>query len=266
MRKKLAQRTLILIIVSSLLFFLHLFGWLRPLENLVGRGLAPIEGWLYRRGQNVNDFYENWRAAGALREKNVALEQELNRRLIDGNHLRALEEENKFLRDRLNFPPGPKMKAVVSRVIGRPLDHDASEIIIDRGREAGVAVGAPAVIEGNFIIGKVQSVADESAVIRLVNDYNSELAAAVANNAQTIGIVSGDYGLGVKLNLIPQTEAVNQGDLIVTSGRESGIPRGLVIGTVEAVNTVPEEIFKSAVVKLPHNFDQVFLVEILISE
>jgi rod shape-determining protein MreC len=50
------------------------------------------------------------------------------------------------------------------------------------------------------------------------------------------------------MTLIPQHAPISSGDTIVTTGREQGIPRGLVLGAVESVVSVASDPFISATV------------------
>ena len=65
---------------------------------------------------------------------------------------------------------------------------------------------------------------------------------------RSIGIVEGGYEISIQMNFIPQNEELNVGDAIVTSGLEETIPRGLLIGRVEAVKKEAYEPFQQAVI------------------
>ena len=58
---------------------------------------------------------------------------------------------------------------------------------------------------------------------------------------------------------------LNIGDVVVTSGLEEGMPRGLLIGTVEAVEKEAHQPFQTAVIKPFISFSKITLASILIS-
>ena len=68
------------------------------------------------------------------------------------------------------------------------------------------------------------------------------------------------------MNFIPQNETIEIGNTVVTSGFEDGIPRGLVIGTIETFEKEPYQPFQSAVIVPPKDFGRVTTVTILHAE
>jgi cell shape-determining protein MreC len=70
----------------------------------------------------------------------------------------------------------------------------------------------------------------------------------VSDHPESNGVAEGENGLIVSMTLIPQHAPIAPDDTIVTTGRETGIPHGLVLGTVESVNSVASDPFISATV------------------
>lgn len=68
------------------------------------------------------------------------------------------------------------------------------------------------------------------------------------NATDTAGVLEGDRGLSMAIDLIPQAEQLSPGDIIVTSGIEPGVRRGLVVGTVEKISKRTQDPFQSAAV------------------
>ena len=122
----------------------------------------------------------------------------------------------------------------------------------------------PVIINNGVIVGKVVEVFDYTAIVRLLNDHASQVAATVRNQDGTVGVVQGEFGLGVKMDLIPENEEVAIGDLVITSGLEEKVPRGLVIGLIENVFGSDEDIFKTATVKLPIDFTKLNMISVII--
>ena len=50
-------------------------------------------------------------------------------------------------------------------------------------------------------------------------------AAMILSKNITMGVVSGEHGLSLKLGMVPQTEELNAGDEVVTSGLEQKYAR-----------------------------------------
>ncbi len=52
------------------------------------------------------------------------------------------------------------------------------------------------------------------------------------NENRTIGISQGNLALTLKINFVSQIDQVEEGDLVISSGLDSEIPRGFIVGKV----------------------------------
>ncbi len=160
--------------------------------------------------------------------------------------LRALAAENEALKAALGFSERYKDEGILARVVAET-DADALKgVIIDRGADDGIAPGQPVVAGDGVLVGKVFETRARSATVILLSDSKSRVAVAIQNATDTIGVLEGDRGLSMGITLIPQTEKLSPGDVVVTSGIEPGIRRGLVVGVIEKVNKSTQDPFQSA--------------------
>ena len=136
-------------------------------------------------------------------------------------------------------------------------------MIINIGSNAGVKEGLAVISEEGLFIGKIYDVNYDFSTVLLVTDNHSKVAASILNKDKTIGIIEGKYGLSCKMNLIPQNEEIQENDLLITSGLETNIPQGLVIGQVDRVENVEGDLFKSASIKLLLDLNKVKIVSVL---
>jgi rod shape-determining protein MreC len=78
------------------------------------------------------------------------------------------------------------------------------------------------------------------------------------------GVIRGEYGLGLILDLVSQTDIINGGDTVATSGLSGDFPRGLLIGKIQETKSTPDKLFQQAVV-LPRvkysKLDMVFILK-----
>ena len=109
--------------------------------------------------------------------------------------------------------------------------------------------GQPAVTGDGVLVGKVAAVTPLSATVMLLTDPRSRLAVALLDAEGTIGLLEGDRGTSLRIGLIPQESAVSPDDLVITSGLETGIRRGLVVGTVDQVSSGAQDPFQTALVR-----------------
>jgi rod shape-determining protein MreC len=265
MKLSLKQLTVGMIIGLVLLIFFigHSVGMTQPLENIVVRIVQPLQRTLYGWSLGLGQWYQAYRETDGLRRQNQELRDALTGALVDQARLRLVEEEDAFLRDQLAFKEKGLGTPVVSRVIGRSTDDASNIIIIDQGSKSGITVGYPVIVGQGVLVGKVLTVNDYNATVLLINDHSAQVAASILTVDRTIGVVRGEYGLGLKMELIPQTENVQEQDIVITSGIETSIPRGLVIGTIDTVTASMEELFKNAVIRMPVDVETISLVSVL---
>ena len=185
--------------------------------------------------------------------------------LVDTAKLIQLQEENILLREQLHFSTGTNKEGIGAEAIGRGIDPIATTIVINRGSRDGIQVGRAVVVGNGIFIGKIVSVHEKSAIVQLINDTQSRIAATILNHDHSLGIVEGGFGISVRLKFIPQNEEVKVGDIVVSSGLQENIPRGLVIGTVEAVEKKPQEPFQQAILRPLRNLNDITAVMVLLS-
>lgn len=182
---------------------------------------------------------------------------------VESTRLTQLELENNELRAQLQFLKNTAHH-VGATVIGRTLDPIGTSIIIDRGKADGIVPNRPVIVGNGYFIGKIARVDEHTAVVRLMSDFQSKTAATVDNRDKSLGVVEGGFGLTVRLNLIPQNEVIRPGDVIITSGLEPDVPRGLAIGIVEVVEKKPQEPFQQAIIKPSADLHALTVVSVIL--
>lgn len=257
-----------LIAVIGLLIFLHLTKILMPLELLIVRISRPIFSRVYSISTSVRTTYNEQTSKGDLINQIRKLENQASQLIVENARLNMLEEENKILRQHLNFLSKGEQSYVLANIISRgSLDNPAiaeHTIIIDKGAREGILPGLAVISSQGIAMGKVTQVKDDLAEVYLITNSACKLAATIQNKDRTSGIVKGELGLTVKMELIPQTEEIKIGDIVVTSGLERNIKQGLVIGTVAEVIKESNELWQSAVVVPMVDLDELIIVSVLL--
>lgn len=238
------------------------FHWLnfveKPIISVIDWSLKPINkiksNFSKNTNQNLSDVDKN--IFEELKEKNK----------LNETNVEILKEENTELKKQLNFFDKNTYEHVGAIVLSRTVNPLATTIIIDKGSTAFIKVGDPVVVSDGILIGKIIKVEENRSVVRLINDNSSAVGATVMNNERSIGLVEGGYGLGVRMNYIPQNEVVTPGDVIISSGLSDSIPHGLVIGTIEIVDKQPHEPFQQAIITPAADLGYINLVSIIIKK
>jgi rod shape-determining protein MreC len=255
----------LIVIIFTIIF--HYIGWLRPIENFFRSIVSTGSGSLYSFSIHINEKQEYFDDVEVLKNKYRELKQDYLNSKVDDIKLTLILEENKELRKKLNFFENNKnLMHVGANVIGKNIDPVGSTIIIDKGEIFNIKEDQPVIVGDGVLIGKIMKVEKDISIVRLINDSQSKIAATLINKEKSIGMVEGGYDISVRMNFIPQNEIINIGDTVVTSGLESGIMRGLLIGIVESIEKEIYQPFQEAVVTPTADLDHITVVSVLISE
>jgi rod shape-determining protein MreC len=252
----------------GLLVFLHSSGIIAPVEKVIQIGLNPVASRLQVFSGRLNIFYRDQTRKGDLSAQISVLEERVEKLTVENASLKKLEEENLKLRQYLRFFTDKEdLKKVLANVVARESsagEGERGDFIIDRGRADGLYEGLVVIDEKGVLVGKIIAVEEKSSRVNLVNSSECKLAAAVLNGQRTIGITSGNLGLTINLDFVPQTAEIKVDDILVTSGLEPNIPLGLAIGKVIFVDKGTNEIWQKVSAEPIVDFDKVFIVAVIL--
>lgn len=262
------KRIFLYLAVVGLLIFLYLLGLFRPLEGLVARGLNPIAERFYSFSSMVRSRYDEQTDKRDLSQVIAELENEVVRLTEKNAKFNMVEEENRLLRDKLRFFSGNEYRYVMANVISRgdlaDIGGRTETIIIDKGSADGMYEGLAVVASKGTIVGKITEVKDSISMVDLTNNEKCKIAATILNEEKTTGITQGELGLIIRMEFIPQAEEIKADDIVVTSGLEQAIPRGLVIGKVTEVNKESNELWQTAKLETLVDPSDLVIVSVLI--
>lgn len=153
---------------------------------------------------------------------------------------------------------------VLASVIGYSPDPGVQSVTIDRGSSDGVMTGMAVISDAGTVVGKVASVGDSTSSVMLLSDSQSSILARINSAARSPGVVKGDQGVSLRMELIPKNDAVQIGETVVTSGSEDRIPPDLPIGTVQDISTRPGDVFQNAKIQSPQSGFHFTVVAVII--
>ena len=228
--------------VLGLIVLAHTAGWLNDFDHGIRRFFFSFSRSLVHMSNVLTQPDEVQASLDRLQN----LEKQVVAVAYDRVQFSLLEQENNQLREQLSFLQTHEYSTIGGDVVGNQIGTLDGTIFINRGEGDGIKVGQPVIVAGGVLIGKIIKIESNSAVIQLLTDSQSKVAATVMNEERSIGLVEGGYGLSIQMNFIPQNETVQVGDVIVSSGLEEAIPRGLLIGQVTTVEKEPYQPFQHA--------------------
>lgn len=263
MRSRQTASLLILVTLAALMV-LSQFGRLGPVEDVVSVFVAPFQYSLTRLSDSVGELWATMRDIGTLRTRVKELQEQVDLLMIENVRLQEAAIENATLREQLNFKQAhPTFTLLSAEVIGRDPSNILRYLIIDRGSRDGVAPGMP-VITAAGLVGRVTHTTANSAQVMLLTDPSSSVSALIQSSRAT-GVVEGQSSAVLLMRYIQQGDAVNVGDIVLTSGLGGKFPKRLVIGQVIAVHQRDNEMFQEAEIRSAVDFSRLEMVMVILN-
>jgi rod shape-determining protein MreC len=248
----------VLLAVSAGLVVISGTGPARAVQDAAARLVAPVQSAVAGFGDAVGDLVETIGEIGGLRADNEALRSSLAAAEQRIAELEEAARDNARLRRLLGLRTTLGWDLVPARVVAAGTGGLTWEVAIDAGSREGVAVGMPVVGSatggGGALAGLVVEASPDRARVLLTVDPRSRV---VARDQQTeaLGVIQGQPGGQLVMTQVAVTDPIEVGDTIVTAGLElegvpaSPYPRGLLIGTVSALETDANGLTQTAFVR-----------------
>ena len=263
MNRSKANRRIVVVLAVALLL-VGVLGRVGPLRWVFDRTVAPLARGLTVAGTTAGEALSNLSRVSALAAENVRLEREnadLRQRLAVDAETRS---DNELLRRQLGLAVAGAPREVSAEVVVFAPDSYRQFVTINKGANAGIAVGMAVTSEG-VLIGTIVDAQPTTARIMLVTDPEFKLAAKDQDTGAK-GILRGLLGNGLVLDEIGQTDIVKPGDSVTTAGLGGQIPPGLLIGRVQSVNARANVVFQSAQVETDFRVSQLRFVYVVLGQ
>ena len=236
----------------------------RPASFGLGRVMiafaAPFQDLASRAVKGVRETWRNYFTLISVAEENQRLKQLLGKAAEDSILQRELDLENNRLRDLLAFQRSLPNPAIAAQIIAKDPSAWFNTVIIDKGAADGLRKGLPAVTSRG-IAGQVVEVSAHQSKLMLIIDRNSAVDALV-QRTRSRGIVKGAARDECYLDYVMHEDDMRVGDGVVSSGFDGVYPKGLLIGSVSAINFQGADFFKEVRVTPSVDFDT--LEEVLV--
>ena len=178
------------------------------------------------------------------------------------NSFDELRNENDRLRALLSFKQSVKMELIPARIIGRRdivADHEA--LTINKGTNDGLKKGQGVITLGGAL-GYIFKPTATTAHVLLVTDRYS-VVDGIVHRSRAHGIVEGKGSDSCSMKYVDRTEAVKEGDLVVTGGLDNIFPKGYPLATVEKVERKTHSVSLKIELKPivdPSQVEEVFVI------
>ena len=234
--------------------------------SLVQGILAPFRTGASYLTDKAEQFYNYMFEYEALLAENQKLKEQLSQVEDDARRADAVSRENDRLRAMLEFTElNPEYDFAEGYIISWSSNDWSNTFTINRGEDAGIAVGMCAVTANGELGGLVDEVGPNYSVIKSVLDSSLEISATIASSGYN-GMVKGGYASGLdgylRMNYRPSSAVIRNNDQEVTTG-STVYPRDLILGYVIDAGFDASGVAKYALLEPAANIsslEQVFIL------
>ena len=221
---------------------------LQPLRSSLVTLVSPLQVIAetpYLLGDSVGEVV-------ASRESLMDDNARLQRRILELSQISqqclSLRQENSRLRELLGSRARLPTEVLIAELVGVVPGVGTHQVIIDKGTEAGVAIGQP-VIDAQGLFGQVVEVGRFTSRVLQITDVSHALPVQINRNG--IRSVAGGSGRrdALELENVPITADIREGDLVETSGLAGRFPVGYPVGYVSSVVIDDRSAYASVTVR-----------------
>jgi rod shape-determining protein MreC len=249
------------LVIVVIILFLQVRGLIGPIRTVFLLAPKPVIVGARSVARPVGDFFNTILTLRRITGENSELLAKVAQLEQDNVLLNEYRLENDALKNELGFVHKSPYHLQPCSVLAVDPQQLTATMVIDCGQGQGLQVGQ-AVISQNYLVGKVIAVGNSTSTVLLITHTRSSVDARVSKNA-TEAIVRGSSGAGLVLDQVPQDTDLQKGDLIVTAGINSLVPKNILIGAVGEILSKPSDLFKQSSVTSPINFQSLQFVFIV---
>jgi rod shape-determining protein MreC len=229
--------------VAVIVFIAGSFGWLDWPKSAALRLATPVIRPITHLTLGVQGFFHSLATIREqVRERDVLFGQ-VKKQEAEIALLEQYREENARLRRILGLKENSGFTTTAAALVSRDPSGATGMQLIDRGSNDGLKAGNAVLDEWGNLLGVVRHVYAHNAEFVLVTDGSLKIDAEVPSR-QALGIITGSHILGMKFDLVSQDANLEKGDRVVTSGLSESIPKGLLVGYIDEVQSSNSELFK----------------------
>ena len=232
--------------------------------TVVQSGYTGIVEGVKRFLTNINDLFHTY-------EENKLLKQQMYNYEALEVYTNQLEEQLASLEELQETGASlTSYQTINATTVMRNVDQWHDFIVINKGSQQGIQANMAVLSKEGFLIGKVISVNELSAKVKLIKnqDFGSKVSAIIDGKDDSIGTVEGyDYIEDeLVMTQVSKNVTVEQGDAVITSGLGGVYPRSLLIGYVDRVEVSKDGLTQTLYLKGEKNYNNMDYVIVVLRE
>jgi len=191
----------------------------------------------------IGNFWHNYVWLVGARSENEQLRETVRWLTRLNSSYEEINQENIRLRRLLDMKEGISYRTIGARVIARNPSFLSNVLYIDRGKKDGVQIDFP-VISGDGIIGRTVLVTQNQSQVQLITNPDASIGVIMENTRRTPGVLRGSGHSLLDLKYVSNTEPINLGDGVLSSGFDTIFPKGFRIGKVVECQKIEGVFYK----------------------
>lgn len=220
----------------------------------------------------VHDLQDFWAMKAASKNELIEANRDLTRIIagydVANQQNETLRSEIARLENLLKLPSLPAYRYETARVVRRDFSGWWQRLIIRKGSNYGIPVGAPVIFTGG-VVGRVSEVHAYTAVVDLITNPTLRLAATVEGDNRPISYQGGGLNPAFGpvrglVEFVPSDIIAGYTKRLVTSGLGGVFPAGLTIGTITKLETSTDGLFQSGEVQLDPRLSELQEVAVMV--
>jgi len=152
-----------------------------------------------------------------------------------------LVKENALLKKMLGLSYSLPYTLLPANVVSSSVQLGEHFLVIDKGYWNGCQNGQT-VVCGEYFLGKIDQVSANSSLVELLGSNALHISVYLPRSGFQ-GILRPCSDDELEIYYLPTRAAIQEGDLVYTSGLGGEFPRGLLVGEVGLVKSIPGELF-----------------------
>jgi len=212
----------------------------------------------------THDFASLW----SVKKENDILRYELSQAPSYQAKYEDAQRRITELEEALDLKGKERYESIAANVVSRDTSTWNDRITIDKGSKDGIVEGM-AVESVKGMIGKVESTSDYTSVVKLLTSEDKKSNASIKINIDekhsSDGILySYDVKKGVYVvYLYDDTDKVKKGMQVVTSGKGGVYPSGLLVGTVDSIQSLNNQTGQTIYVRPIDDMQEFSIVRVI---
>jgi len=212
----------------------------------------------------VNVIGRVWQIGPLTVPNNVA--EQMGILVAENARLKAECQDYQEISRQLGTSTKEGFKTIGARVAARPIDTFHAQLLLNRGVQDGLILGAPVVIQDAVVVGFISQLFEKTAVLQLLTSPHLTFPAEViAMESRSKGLVQGKSYTSIEMISIPRDVELKIGQEVVTAAQEGLVPYGLVVGQISEMKDEQYEPYQRARLEISYDPSDLWAVTILLA-